>query len=269
MARRAAVGSRHALARHAQGLPVVDAGGDVDHHRLLLALDAAALALGALVLDDPPAPAAAGAGGRDHEDALVVRDLTAPATGAAGRRLRTGLAARAGARLAVDEPRQLQRLLAALGRLAQRDGQLLLQVVALLHPLPAAAPLPAAEPEAAAEEVGELRQDVLDAREPLEPGLARPGVPIAVVELALLRVGEHLVGLRQLLEALLGVFVSRVAIGMVLHRKPAVRLLDLGDFAAPLHAEHFIVIAFLDLHSGSRHKLISTAACVKAANQLG
>src|SRR6185503_7650055 len=124
------------------------------------------------------------------------------------------------------EPRQLERLLAALGRLAQRDGELLLQIFALLDARPALAPAAEAA-EAAAEEIGELRQDVFDAREAAaEARAARPGVTVLIVELALLRIGQHLVGLGELLEARLRRVIAGMVVGMALHRQLAVSLLD-------------------------------------------
>ena len=50
---------------------------------------------------------------------------------------------------------------------------------------------------------------------------------VAVVGLALVRVGEHVVGGGDLLEALLGLLVTRVRVGVILPRELAVGLLDL------------------------------------------
>jgi ABC-type uncharacterized transport system permease subunit len=49
----------------------------------------------------------------------------------------------------------------------------------------------------------------------------------AVVRLALLGIGQDVVRLRDLLEALLGVLVPRIAIRVILARELAVGLLDL------------------------------------------
>src|SRR4029079_4332263 len=51
--------------------------------------------------------------------------------------------------------------------------------------------------------------------------------PHLIVLLSLVGVGEHAVRLRNLLEALAGLCVVRIGIGMVLLGEPAIRLLDL------------------------------------------
>src|SRR5262249_10585158 len=71
---------------------------------------------------------------------------------------------------------------------------------------------------------------------PLAGGRARVGAillilvparPEVVVELALFGIGEHLIGLVDVLEARLGVFVAGVDVGVMLARQLAVRALDL------------------------------------------
>ena len=128
----------------------------------------------------------------------------------------------------MNQPLQLERLVTTLGRLAQRDGQLRLQIVAGLDLRTA----PPAESAAAAEEIGELREDILDAREALEARRRAAAMTIAIVGRALVRVREDLIGLGQLLEALLGLLIAGIAVGMVLHRQPPVRLLHLGHLAS-------------------------------------
>ena len=72
----------------------------------------------------------------------------------------------------------------------------------------------------------------------------RAGPPVlraeAVVLLALLRIGEHVVRALHLLEALLRLLVARVRVRMMLAREPAVRLLDLVVGGALLHAERVV-----------------------------
>jgi hypothetical protein len=68
------------------------------------------------------------------------------------------------------------------------------------------------------------------------PAPAQALVPVLVVDLALLVVGEDLVRLGRLLELRLGLGVARVAVRVVLHRQAAVRALDLvasADFSTP------------------------------------
>ena len=69
-------------------------------------------------------------------------------------------------------------------------------------------------------------------RKPPPPPRSRAGVAETVVEGALLRVGQHLVGLGRLLETPLGLLVAGVAVGVELHRQLAVGLLQLGRVGA-------------------------------------
>src|SRR5207245_1856926 len=81
-------------------------------------------------------------------------------------------------------------------------------------------------------------------------GPARRLVAEAIVEGALVRVGEHLVGLGELLELLLGLLVPRVLVRMVLDGELAERALQLLRGAAPLDSEHFVVVTFVGVHRG-------------------
>ena len=149
---------------------------------------------------------------------------------AADRRLGTGLRAGAVARRARRGERHRDRDLRSLHGLVEGDVHLGLQVAATLGPVRPAA----TRGSTGAEQVG---QDVADPSEPAEAA-ARAGPegarieatedPAAgVVSLALLRVGEDVVGLLDLLEALLGRLVTGVAVGVVLARELPVGLLDL------------------------------------------
>ena len=77
-------------------------------------------------------------------------------------------------------------------------------------------------------------------------GFAPPGpnasAPEAVVLLALLLVGEHGVGLGDLLELVLRFLVPLVLVGVELLREIAIRLLDLGLGRGLLHAEDLVVV---------------------------
>ena len=90
------------------------------------------------------------------------------------------------------------------------------------------APPPAAAEEPA-EEVAQVEVTEIDGRDPAPPGpgRGRPFVCRTRRRPALLGVGEDVVGGLDLLEALLGRRVARVAVGMLIARELAVRLLDL------------------------------------------
>src|SRR5262245_28156628 len=68
-------------------------------------------------------------------------------------------------------------------------------------------------------------------------------MPEAVVEAPLFGIGEHRVGLGRLFELFLRRFVTRIAVGVVLHRQLAVGALQLHLGHAAGHAEDFVVVA--------------------------
>ena len=67
---------------------------------------------------------------------------------------------------------------------------------------------------------------------------------VAVVDGALIGVGEHGVGFADFFEFFFRVRIVGIAVGMVLQRELAIGALefDLGDSAG--HAQHFVVVAF-------------------------
>ena len=153
-----------------------------------------------------------------------------------------GSGATAAAGLARVEHPEVDLLLGPGDRLLERDPQVVAQVRAGLRP-----PAPRRGGRRAAEE------RVEDVAEPTEPGGAEPEVPLAsatdpgpaehVVALAAIRVGQHLVRLVDLLEALLRRGV-RVDVGVPLLGELAERPLDLGVGGAPFHAEDGVVVEF-------------------------
>ncbi len=68
-------------------------------------------------------------------------------------------------------------------------------------------------------------------------------MPVLVVDGALLRVREHLVGLLGLLEMLLRLLVVRIAVRVKLHRQAAIGLLDLSFGGGPRYVEYLVVVA--------------------------
>jgi hypothetical protein len=107
----------------------------------------------------------------------------------------------------------------------------------------------AAEHIAKAEDVAEAAEDVLEAAERVRiesagGRAAKAGMPEAVVHVPLVGVDEYRVRLGRFLEALLGFFVARIAVRMVLERKLAVRALDLLLGRRTSDAQDFVVVAF-------------------------
>ncbi len=104
----------------------------------------------------------------------------------------------------------------------------------------------------AAEDVAELREDVFH-RESAEPaaessGAARRAAHARMAELvvagALVGVRQHVVGFGRFLELLLGLFVARVLVGMVLDGRLAVGFLYLVGVGVLRDAKYFVVVSF-------------------------
>ena len=233
-----------ALATQLEARAVVDAGRDLDVQLLRPALGAAATARRTRVGDDRPLTVAVAAGLGDREEPLLEAHLARAAALGAGARRRARLRAPPAARLAGREARDRDGLLAAEGGLLEADLELVAEVLAPSRPPTSAAPA------AGAEEVAEqIADDVLEAGAEVEAGagsaaLLEGGVPEAVVEIPPPGIGEHLVGLGDLLEPLLGRgSIVGVAVGMELERETAVRLLDLVVVRAAGDAENLVVVA--------------------------
>ena len=191
---------------------------------------------------------------RDLEEALGEPQLPGAVAGRALLGSRSGPGAGAAARVARLVARDLHLGLGAERRLGEADLEVVAQVGA-------AAARRAAAPSAAAEDVAEDSfEDVVDVRaaEPLveraRPESARRLVPEAIVARALLRIAKNLVRLGQFLEALLGLLVALVLVGMELDRELAERALQLLRRAGALDAEDLVVVSLLRLHllSGRR-----------------
>ena len=151
-------------------------------------------------------------------------------------RRRPRLRARAAADVAARLEAHRERRLDALERVLERQGDLDLDVRAPLaarlpgRPAAHAAAEQPAEQVAEVAELAEVERDALAARAEAHTAVRRA---VVVVGLALLRVGEDVVGGLQLLEALLRLLVARVLVRVVLPGELAVRLLDLVGRRAP------------------------------------
>ena len=101
------------------------------------------------------------------------------------------------------------------------------------------------------EQIAKVSEDLVGPREALKPGVARTLVTKLIVELTLAIVAENFEGLGALLEALLGLRVVRVAIGVKLHRLLAIGALDLGRAGITRDSQYFVVIPFCGHRAGS------------------
>ena len=103
---------------------------------------------------------------------------------------------------------------------------------------------------ATAEEVAEAAEDILHAHAAAESsstaasGTATDtGVTELIVALALVGVAQHVIGLGQLLELLLGLLIPRVLIWVVLDGELAIGLLQLIGRSTLAHPEYLVVIS--------------------------
>src|SRR5262249_28317507 len=163
-----------------------------------------------------------------RKQALALGSAPAALALGADSRRRPRLGAGAAARRAHLARRHRDRHLRAPHRLVEADRHFGLDVPAALGPRPLGAPatLAGSATEQVAEQVGdvEVRREAT-ARLAGAATATHPEQAAAVVLLALVGVAQHVVGRRDLLEALLGLRVPRVAVGVVLPCKLAVRLL--------------------------------------------
>ena len=149
--------------------------------------------------------------------------------------------------LAVLVAVELEGLFAAVGGLLKGNFQLIPQVVALLGALAAGR-----SAHAAAEQ---LVENIAHAAHAAKVEAPRPAEGIAihagsvkaklVVPGALVRVGQHLVGLVQLLEAGLGLLVVGVQVGVALLGLAAVGALDVLVGGVFVNAQHLVIVAFV------------------------
>src|SRR3954471_136543 len=179
------------------------------------------------------------------------RSWTAPRAARAALRLRAGPPAAPVAGRAPRRRRDRERDLRALERLVERDRDLGLEIGAARGLRPAGARLRAAAEQVAqdvAEAAGLEAAEAALARGPAapRPAAAPAGAeedPAAVVLLALVGVAHDVVGRLDLLEALLGLRVVRVAVRVVLARELAVGLLDLVGRRLALDAQDGIWVS--------------------------
>ena len=171
--------------------------------------------------------------------------LTAAAAGGAGVHAGAGLRAGAvalGALLIADE---VDLLLAAQRGLLEGEGQVVAQIVAGNGAI--AARGAAAAGEERGKDVLKAAEAAAKAAEIAIPAAAKAALRAVMSELvvlsALLGIRQHLIGLVDLLEALLRFFVARVDIGMVLLRELSIGALDGRFIRAPVHAENLVIIS--------------------------
>src|SRR5690606_9315440 len=222
-----------AVADRAQPRPRVDPRRDahVDLRRARLPPFAVAGRAGFLNLR--PRPAAGRTGLSKRNDAATTPHLTHAAAGRTGDTLGAGFGPAAVAAFAGHRLAEGQLLLDALRRLLERDLQIVTQVGAIVAATRAATAAAAehlleaatAATATSAEDFAENIERVVEATAHAAGTTRSPGprpfkrrVTIAIVGGTLFRILQHLVGVRDLLEFLLGCLVARVFVRVILHR---------------------------------------------------
>src|SRR5688500_6346322 len=240
IAGRPAVDAARALSGETQLHAVVDARRNLHGQHPLGAFPPLAAANLARALVQLPFAAAAGTRPGHGEKAVAHAHLAASLTRLARGLARAGLGAGAGARLAALQARDLHLRLEAGRGLLERDLQLVLEVLPAHRARAAAAASAAGAGEEVVEDVFEQRAE--PTREAAAGGRARCGAEAVVVR-ALVGIGEDRVGLAELLEALLGLLVTGILVGMELHGQLPVGLLQLGVAGTLVDAENLVIVA--------------------------
>src|SRR6185312_13650446 len=239
----AAAQTRFAFAGETDTRAVLDTGrnGDVEH--LLLARAALAAARTAWLVDHLAGAMTGRAGALHGEEALLRADAAGAAAGRAIDRLRSCFRAAAVTGITRRERRHADLRLASFESFLERD----LEIVAEI----AAAIIRAAATAAAHHRAEHLLEDVGEAAGAAEAEIAaaatalfESGMAEAVVSGALLIVLQDVIGLVNILEAVLGLFVARIAVGMILHGELTERLLDVVARGITPHAEQLIEVLF-------------------------
>ena len=157
------------------------------------------------------------------KEALLHANAAAAVAGGAGHRLGAGFGAAAMALVAGDEIGDADRGLLAAKALLERDFKVVAQVAAAARP-GLAAPAAHELAEHLVEDVGKSARETKIAWAAPGP-LLESGMAEAVIGGALLVVLEDVVGFVDVLEFLLGVLVTGIAVRVILHRQLAIRLL--------------------------------------------
>src|SRR6266567_1499691 len=227
---------------------ILDARGHFRVDGSLAQNPAFALALRARIGDDAPRALAGRTGTSNAEKSLLITNLTAPAARTASgwplARRRTGTVALLASLVAAHRNPRLR----AEERFLKLQRQVFPEISAALHPAASASSAATTEHVAEAEKFSEDIAEVLKHRgikaRALPRTAAQSCVAIAVINGALVRVGEHGVGFADFLEFVFRVRIIGIAVRMKLQRQLAVGALELLLRDRAGHAQHFVVVAF-------------------------
>src|SRR6185369_3714350 len=249
VARGQSVRPRHALAGHAQALARVDPARD-RHDHFALALHRARAVAGFAGIGQvlPGAPATRARAGK-HDEAALCGHLTRAPTLAAGLGLAARLRPDAVAGVTRGRAADVDLVLAAEQRFAQRNHGFDPHVLAALGAFAtASALLTTKTPEEIGEHVLEVAQDVAHVAAAAARAI-QPRVAIAIIHLALLGIREHAVRLARLLELFFSGLVPRIAVGMVLQGSLAIGFFDFVVRGLSRDAQDHVIVT-LFTHAG-------------------
>ena len=247
---RAAVRAGFALPALAQDDIVIHTSGDIEFQRPAHPNAPRAAAGRALVLDDLACAAASRAGTHGRHPAAALADLPRAFAHGAGLRLRAGLCAAAAAGCAVFIAVKFDGFMAALRRFLEGQAQFIAHVVALPRGIPARLCTAA---HAAVEQLVEDIAHTAHAAEihAAERIAARAAAHIRAIKAklvvtgALIRVGQHLIGFVQFLEAGFRFLVVGVQVGVAFLRLLAVGAFNVLIRRVFIDTQHFVIIALV------------------------
>ena len=265
VAGRATVGARIPFALQAKPNAGIDAGGHFDFEFLAIVDRPDPVAGRAELLGHLAATVASSTGGRDHETAAPLDDLTT------ARANRTGyqhavFGPGPTARRAADGLFDLDLAARACERLFEGDFEVVPEVGTDRGPRPALKTAEALPTEELRKQVAELTKNIAEVSG--EAGLKTAGLETietrTVVQRSLALVGEHLVGLGSLLESLFGLRITLIAVRVILHCELTVGRLEHPGFDVLRNAQNLIVIP-LGRHVGAvvRHRRPVVKPCFR------
>ncbi len=97
--------------------------------------------------------------------------------------------------------------------------------------------------EQVTEDAAKLGEDIIHIHTTLSIGTINTGMSELVISSFLFRIAQHIISLGSLLELFLGLFVSRVPVGMVLKSQLAVGFLQFICCSVFINAQHFIIVS--------------------------
>jgi hypothetical protein len=241
---RAAFASGIAFAGNAHLVPVIDAGGNLQFDGSLTNHSTFAPAGFAGILDDFSGPAALRTRARNAEETLLKTHLSMAIARRAGRRAAALLSATAGTLHTRLMTRILDLSRHAEGGIFKFKLQIVTKIRSALDSTPSmTAAKRISETENIAEHIAEVGKDARIETGIAACGAAQSGMAIPVICRAFLGIGKNRIGLGRFLESILGLFVSGIAIRVVLKRKLSICALHFLVRRRFSDAQNFVIVS--------------------------